>query len=358
LGVKPRIGWQIDPFGHSNTNARLFYEMGFDAMFFGRMDSEEEAERIVNKELEWIQKPIKGTDYGVFFHMMQDTRYCAPEGFAWDLGQNNAPFQNGENLETYNAPERAQQLDDILSGMLAKYDTDQLFVQWGDDFRYMDAFKEYQNLDRMIEFMNTHYSDKYFLRYSTPSDYIDALKGLDHVWPEKTDDMFPYESAFTQYWTGYFTSRANAKAYVKTGSAVQQAANNLFSEVVIDTKASVEAVEAVLSVKDDMMDQMGIYQHHDAITGTAKTHVADDYAMRLHRAITETNTVVAELTDEQLVKLFGVTGNSTWQFCDKTNETYLDCPISSFNLSEGNQVYVSVRSSEEIVEILVPHGHF
>jgi lysosomal alpha-mannosidase len=36
FGQQPRIGWQIDPFGHSNTNARLFYEMGFEAMFFGR----------------------------------------------------------------------------------------------------------------------------------------------------------------------------------------------------------------------------------------------------------------------------------------------------------------------------------
>jgi len=31
FGVAPRIGWQIDPFGHSVANARLFSEMGFDA---------------------------------------------------------------------------------------------------------------------------------------------------------------------------------------------------------------------------------------------------------------------------------------------------------------------------------------
>ena len=38
FGVKPRVGWQIDPFGHSNANQRLFAEMGFDAFFIGRLD--------------------------------------------------------------------------------------------------------------------------------------------------------------------------------------------------------------------------------------------------------------------------------------------------------------------------------
>ena len=46
FGVKPRIGWQIDPFGHSNTNARLFYEMGFEAMFFGRHEVKEDFARL------------------------------------------------------------------------------------------------------------------------------------------------------------------------------------------------------------------------------------------------------------------------------------------------------------------------
>lgn len=38
VGVTPRIGWHIDPFGHSNANARLFAEMGFDALVFARAD--------------------------------------------------------------------------------------------------------------------------------------------------------------------------------------------------------------------------------------------------------------------------------------------------------------------------------
>lgn len=51
FGVKPRIGWQIDPFGHSNTNTKFFADMGYDALFFGRMDWADEEKRIRNKEL-------------------------------------------------------------------------------------------------------------------------------------------------------------------------------------------------------------------------------------------------------------------------------------------------------------------
>jgi alpha-mannosidase len=38
FGITPRIGWHLDPFGHSNANPRLFAEMGFDAWFFARLD--------------------------------------------------------------------------------------------------------------------------------------------------------------------------------------------------------------------------------------------------------------------------------------------------------------------------------
>jgi alpha-mannosidase len=33
------VGWQIDPFGHSSTQASLMSTLvGFDALFFGRSD--------------------------------------------------------------------------------------------------------------------------------------------------------------------------------------------------------------------------------------------------------------------------------------------------------------------------------
>jgi alpha-mannosidase len=38
FGIKPRIAWHLDPFGHSSATPRLFAEMGFDAWFFARLD--------------------------------------------------------------------------------------------------------------------------------------------------------------------------------------------------------------------------------------------------------------------------------------------------------------------------------
>jgi choline dehydrogenase-like flavoprotein len=49
------------------------------------------------------------------------------------------------------------------------------------------------------------------LKYSTPSEYLDAVKGEDLVWPVRYDDMFPYADQNEDYWTGYFSSRAISK---------------------------------------------------------------------------------------------------------------------------------------------------
>ena len=49
------------------------------------------------------------------------------------------------------------------------------------------------------------------LLMSTPSEYMDAVKEIDVEWPVRYDDMLPYADNIEDYWTGYFTSRAQAK---------------------------------------------------------------------------------------------------------------------------------------------------
>lgn len=53
---RPKIGWQIDPFGHSKEQASLFAQMGYDAVFFGRIDVQDKANRMRSKTMEMIWK--------------------------------------------------------------------------------------------------------------------------------------------------------------------------------------------------------------------------------------------------------------------------------------------------------------
>ena len=60
----PKVGWQIDPFGHSREQADIFASMGFDGLFFGRLDWREKGQRLNNKtaEMVWMTSDNKKED--------------------------------------------------------------------------------------------------------------------------------------------------------------------------------------------------------------------------------------------------------------------------------------------------------
>ena len=43
---RPVVAWQIDPFGHAREQANLFAQMGFDGLFFGRLDYDDKKARM------------------------------------------------------------------------------------------------------------------------------------------------------------------------------------------------------------------------------------------------------------------------------------------------------------------------
>ena len=91
----------------------------------------------------------------------------------------------------------------------------EIFMTFGDDFRYMKADQNYRSMDNMICYMNENSDGKIRYKYSTPSQYIDALKKYNIQWPVKTDDGFPYSDEPNSYWTGFYTSRPTDKIYIR-----------------------------------------------------------------------------------------------------------------------------------------------
>lgn len=96
-----------------------------------------------------------------------------------------------------------------------------------------------------------------------------------------------------------------------------------------------------------MLDALGILQHHDAVSGTAKQAVANDYNKRLYKSMEVNNIYYNNLIAEKVFKQYGFTAND-WQQCMKTNSTYLDCPIGQRNISEGQSVNLAVHNPSSL----------
>jgi hypothetical protein len=177
--------------------------------------------------MEWIWRPYSdslGNSTQIFTHML-DYGYAAPDGFGFDLLDDEDPFIIDKNFETYNAELKAGRLIKQLTERINHYKTNQMLVLFGEDFRYMSAFQNYKNMDTIIAYMNEHHGDQFHFIYSTPSTYVKAVNALDVEWPTKTDDMFPYADNPNGYWTGYFSSRANDKEQIRRFSSYYHASN-------------------------------------------------------------------------------------------------------------------------------------
>ncbi len=77
-----------------------------------------------------------------------------------------------------------------------------------------------------------------------------------------------------------------------------------------------------------MFDAMGIMQHHDAITGTAKQAVADSYADMLSSAMSSNNDLYSALVGEKATSA-GLDSSLTWTACQISTTTPVDCGIQA-----------------------------
>jgi len=325
LGVVPKVGWQLDPFGHSSTQADLMtHKMGFDAIYFGRLDYEDLELRKQEKRCEGLWDPTtkdsnsnySTVDPAVFFSLtggysgnynppgvkdfMFDELYCKK----WDV----VPLTLLNETQLYAKLEYFLQL---MAVQQSQTQTQDILLTMGTDFTYRQAESYFSNIDLLIhtvmlgqdwglwnltEIFEGLDTRRVNIFYSTP-DYYTLRKyhqtkqaalqkdkspsSSSSLWTTKTDDFFPYSDRPHGFWSGYFTSRTAFKRFERVSSGFLQAARQL--DLLFDNSQT--AYTAETHPLYELEDALGVVQHHDAVSGTGKQHVADDYSKRLQSGV-------------------------------------------------------------------------
>ncbi|XP_048445534.1 probable alpha-mannosidase At5g13980 isoform X6 [Pyrus x bretschneideri] len=340
FNVTPRIGWQIDPFGHSAVQAYLLgAEVGFDSLFFARIDYQDRAKRKHEKSLEVVWRGSKSLGSSAQVHIFAGAfpeNYGPPTNeFYFEVDDLSPIVQDDTDLSDYNVLER---VNDFVSAAISQANitrTNHIMWTMGSDFKYQYAHSWFLQMDKFIHYVNQ--DGRVNALYSTPSIYTDAKHATNEPWPIKTGDFFPYAEKENIYWTGYFTSRPALKGYVRMMSGYYLAARQL---------EFFKGMSKSGSKTDSLADALAIAQHHDAVSGTERQHVADDYAKRLSIGYNEAEKVVAEslacMTEsksragcENLLTKF--------QQCPLLNISY--CPPSEADLSTGKSLVIVVYNS-------------
>ncbi|XP_036590941.1 alpha-mannosidase 2x isoform X2 [Trichosurus vulpecula] len=322
LGVTPRSGWAVDPFGHSSTMPYLLRRSNLTSMLIQRVHYAVKKHFAATHSLEFMWRqtwdPDASTD--IFCHMMPFYSYDVPHTCGPDPkiccqfdfkrlpgGRINCPWKVPPRAITEtNVAERAALLLDQYRKKSKLFRSNVLLVPLGDDFRYdkpQEWDAQFFNYQRLFDFLNSQPDLHVQAQFGTLSDYFDALYKKTGVepgaqppgFPVLSGDFFSYADREDHYWTGYYTSRPFYKSLDRVLEAHLRGAEILYSLALAHIRHSGMTSQYPLSdytLLTDARRTLGLFQHHDAITGTAKEAVVVDYGVRLLRSLVSLKQVI------------------------------------------------------------------
>ncbi|XP_036400375.1 alpha-mannosidase 2x isoform X2 [Megalops cyprinoides] len=315
IGVTPRSGWAVDPFGHSATMPYLLKRANLTSMLIQRVHYSIKKHFAATRSLEFMWRqawdPESSTD--IFCHMMPFYSYDVPHTCGPDPkiccqfdfkrlpgGRVNCPWKVPPRaIVEANVAERAHLLLDQYRKKSKLFRSKVVLVPLGDDFRYDKALEwdqQYLNYQKLFDYMNSHPEMHVHAQFGTLTDYFDAVYKMNEVaqgarppdYPVLSGDFFAYADREDHYWSGYYTSRPFYKNLDRVLESHLRGAEILYSLAVAHARHA--GMEGRYPVSDyalltDARRNVGLFQHHDAITGTAKEAVVIDYGSRLLRSL-------------------------------------------------------------------------
>ena len=307
IGVTVDTSWQNDPFGLSATMSYLYGRMDYLGMWIQRVHYRVKAYLAHERSFEfwWRQHgdPSGGTD--IYTHMNPFYAYdvphtCGPEPgvccqFDFPRMSSSHPYKgcpwgvNPQPITPSNVGERASKLLEQYRKKASLYRTRHLLAPIGNDFEFMRAEyadNQFNNYQAIFDHMNSNPRMNVHARFATLHEYFRDVKEWVTKHPAEPKatavpvlkgSFFTYADKEDEYWSGYYTSRPFVKRLGRELESMLHAAEMLHEYRVTQDKGADTGEDSLQHARL----ALSIFQHHDAITGTAKEGVVNDYARKL-----------------------------------------------------------------------------
>lgn len=325
--------WSIDPFGHSKTFSFLLQKFGFKNFVLMRINSKEKEIRRQRQELEFNWKNKNNSEDSLFTHILYDD-YCPPDDVFPYFYKDYELKMEEKDWEAI----AHRMFSYFKTKFVPSYKTNEVMFLYGCDFSFEKNSFNYKNLDKVLSIFrsNPYFKDRIDMFYSTPHRYFSSIKNKKE-YPVVSDyDFFPY-------WTGYYSSRAYLKGVITDSSRLLDFSSKLYLRY--NDKLQAQVKESIFNSIVSLRRGLSILQHHDAVTGTEKNYVSDDYLNILRKA---SNSTIASLNNmfsnldsavamEDYSEGYNKTSYKNSLICYEVNT---DNKCKSLNLTKENNEYL------------------
>ncbi|XP_039279296.1 alpha-mannosidase 2 [Nilaparvata lugens] len=315
LGVEPKSGWSIDPFGHGSTVPYLLKASGVNG---GTV-----IQRVHYAWKQWLAEQQMGdfiwrqtwdnqglTDilthnqpfdiYSIKHSCGPHPQVCLNFDFRKIAGEYTEYSLRAVPIDDENVKQKAELLLEQYGRTGSLFEHNVVMMPLGDDFRYdhdIEWDQQYRNYKRLFDYINKH-KDVYNaeVQFGTPHDYFQAVKDRMKQFKVLSGDFFVYSDIFSEgrpaYWSGYFTTRPYWKILDRELEANLRSAEILYTFALnrarrLAYNSTVKVLERDYEKLSRARQNLALFQHHDAITGTSKAYVMHDYALKIFESIQE-----------------------------------------------------------------------
>ncbi|XP_008550659.1 alpha-mannosidase 2 [Microplitis demolitor] len=316
LGVSPQSGWSVDPFGHGGALPYLLKASGVSGTIIQRIHYawKQWFAKKQYGDFIWLQPWDQIGAYDMLTHNQPFDIYnikhsCGPHphvclnfDFRKIRGEYTEYSVRAVDITPNNVKQMAELLLEQYSRTGSLFSHNVVLMPLGDDFRYdhpIEWDQQYTNYKILVDYINSR-KDEYNAEiiFGTPKDYFREIEKRMQKFPTLKGDFFVYSDIFSEgrpaYWSGYFTTRPYMKILDRELEANLRSAEILYTVALNVARQSGNDIKLYETYFEKLVKarrNLGLFQHHDAITGTSKSFVMKDYALKLFESISDMTNV-------------------------------------------------------------------